>query len=334
MPLVIPLFISHRGCPHTCLFCNQERIAGADAVDSGAGIAATIATWLARSPSRRQQAEVAFYGGSFTCLPETEQEELLAGVAPALRAGEVGAIRLSTRPDCLDPARCRWLRERGVGMVELGVQSLDDGVLATARRGHSAEQSREAVAMLRAAGLAVGVQLLPGLPGESSRSFLRGIGEVIALRPEVVRLYPVLVLAGTGLARLHNQGRYRPLSLARAVVLVATGYQRLTAAGIRVVRMGLQPTPALAAALVAGPFHPAFGELVLARLWLRRLRARLALLRPGETLRVHVSHRDRSALAGMGGGNIRRLTELGYGGRLQIFSDRNMLRGTIRYVVG
>ncbi len=331
MPLVIPIFIPHRGCPHTCLFCNQEKIAGGDSTPEG-GVAATIDHWLARS-GEGQAAQVAFYGGSFTCLPRDHQEELLAAVQPALRTGRVTSIRLSTRPDCLDPGLCRWLTGQGVKVVELGVQSLSDPVLEAAGRGHSAEQSCAAVTLLRDAGLEVGLQLMPGLPGETSRSFLQTITQVIALRPDFVRLYPVLVVAGSGLEVLYRQGGYRPQSLGRAVALVARCHERLTAAGIRVVRMGLQPTPSLTAALIAGPFHPAFGELVLARLWLRRLRARLCRLRPKENLTVHVSHRDRSALAGMGGGNIRRLAELGYAGRLQIITDKTMARGSVRYAV-
>lgn len=332
-PLVVPIFISHRGCPHACLFCNQRQIAGEDSVGGGEGVAATIDSWLARAVPERCAGgvQVAFYGGSFTCLPKAEQQTLLTAVQPALAAGTVDAIRISTRPDCLDPGICRWLRQQGVAVVELGVQSLSDAVLAASCRGHTAEQSREAVAMLRAAGLAVGLQLMPGLPGESRRSFLRGVDEVARLRPDFVRLYPVLVVAGSALARLYQQGAYRPLSLGMAVALVAKSHQRLTAAGIKVARMGLQPTPALAAALVAGPFHPAFGELVLARIWLRRLRAGLAQLRPGETLTVQVSHRDRSALEGMGGSNRRRLAELGFAGRLQVISDRTLERGSIRY---
>ncbi|HSL40585.1 MAG TPA: radical SAM protein, partial [Desulforhopalus sp.] len=177
MPLVIPIFIPHRGCPHACLFCNQEKIAGGDSTHEG-GVAATIDHWLARS-REGQVAQVAFYGGSFTCLPRARQEELLAAVQPALRTGRVASIRLSTRPDCLDPELCRWLAGQGVRVVELGVQSLSDPVLDAAGRGHSAEQSCAAVALLRDAGLEVGLQLMPGLPGETCRSFLQTITQVI-----------------------------------------------------------------------------------------------------------------------------------------------------------
>ena len=330
--LVIPIFIPHRGCPHQCLFCNQEKIAGAAGGGPWPAVAEIIDEWLGRSPGHRQ-VQVAFYGGSFTCLPLDDQLALLAAVQAHIADGRVGCIRLSTRPDCVDKEICALLREFRVGVVELGVQSLDDRVLAASRRGHDSGRVAGAVALLRDAGLSVGLQLMVGLPGETRRSFLIGIDRVIALRPDFVRLYPVLVVKESGLERLYRDGGYRPLSVDGAVALCARGYGRLTAAGIRVVRMGLQPSESLAESLVAGPFHPAFGELVQSRLWLKKIRARLALLAPGEHLAIHISHRDRSAVAGNKKYNIDRLGQLGYAGRFTIVPDNGMERGNIKYVV-
>lgn len=333
MALVIPVFIPHRGCPHHCLFCNQEKIAGTGRGDGALpAIAAAIDEWLARSPGHAE-VQVAFYGGSFTCLPVAEQQAMLAAVRPYIEARRVSCIRLSTRPDCIDAQICRMLAEFRVEVVELGVQSLCDHVLKMNGRGHDAGQCRTALALLQDAGFRTGVQLMPGLPGETRKSFLQGINEVIRLKPEFVRLYPVLVVKDSGLEALYRQKRYRPLSLNEAVALTARAYRKLTEAGIQVVRMGLQPSDSLAANLVAGPFHPAFGELVQARLWLKRMRAGLARLKAGENLSIHVSHRDRSAVTGMGGQNLKRLEELGFAGRFTIVSDKSMERGSIRYVV-
>ena len=156
---------------------------------------------------------------------------------------------------------------------------------------------------------------------------------MIALRPDFVRLYPVVVVKESGLERLYREGAYRPLSVNGAVALCARACVKLAEAGIRIVRMGLQPSESLAASLVAGPFHPAFGELVQSRLWLKKIRARLALLAPGEHLAIRISHRDRSAVAGMKNQNINRLTQLGYAGRFTIVPEKSMERGSIDYVV-
>ncbi|MGB3223312.1 MAG: radical SAM protein [Desulforhopalus sp.] len=332
--LVIPIFIPHYGCSHDCLFCNQQKITGKGRKEKAVpiNIMANIDQWLARNKNRNQ-VQVAFFGGSFTCLPKQEQVELLSVVQPYITGKKIDTIRLSTRPDCIDSDVCKLLKEHNVGVVELGVQSLTDRVLQQSLRGHTAGQSRRAFRLLTEAGMQVGVQLMPGLPGETSASFLRGIDEVIDLNPSFVRLYPVIVVKESGLEQMYNAKKYRPLSLKKATVLTARCYDKLTRAGIEVVRMGLQPSPSLEKNVVAGPYHPAFGELVQSRLWLKRIRARLALLRPEEQLLIHISHRDVSAVVGMKKQNIKRLGTLGYSGCFTIVPDKNMARGSIRYAV-
>ncbi|MCP4341469.1 MAG: radical SAM protein [Desulfobulbaceae bacterium] len=333
MLLVIPIFIPHRGCPHDCLFCNQQKISGYDRDNTvQVAVAETIDQWLERNKSRRQ-VQVAFFGGSFTCLSAREQKNLLSAVQPYLEKGKVDTIRLSTRPDCIDPAVCELLKEYKVGVVELGAQSLSDKVLQKSLRGHTSEHVRNGFRLLKASGMQVGLQLMPGLPGESSASFLHGIDEVITLKPDFVRLYPALVVKESGLEKLYRLKQYQPLSLGKAIALTAKCYQKLTEAGIGVVRMGLQPSEALEESVVAGPYHPAFGELVQSRIWLKKIRTRLVLLGPQQKLHIHVSHRDISAVVGMKKRNTIRLEELGFSGRYKILPDKNMARGSIHYAV-
>lgn len=333
MALVVPIFLPHRGCPHHCLFCNQQGISGclgkSLTVDE---VRATIDLWLTRGG--REEVQAAFYGGSFTCLPLDEQRALLGAVQPYVASGRVHSLRLSTRPDCLDAGVCRMLLDHGVRTVELGVQSLDDQVLRESRRGHDGDQSRQAISLLQSWGFAVGVQLLLGLPGETRRSFLRGVTEIARLHPDFVRLYPLLVVEGSGLAERYQRGLYRPLSLGLAVALTAAAHQRLSEKGVRVVRMGLQPCRSLDENYLAGPYHPAFGELVRGRLVFRELRARLAGLRPGQHLQVHISHRDHGTVVGINGINLKRLGELGFSGRFTILPDKARARGSMDYVVG
>ncbi|MBB5349435.1 radical SAM protein [Desulfoprunum benzoelyticum] len=334
MPLVIPLFIPHRGCPHLCLFCNQHSVTAAgQAASDAAAIGDIIRTWIDRSPGR-DEVQAAFFGGSFTCLPQTEQERLLAAVRPFVDSGEVHSIRLSTRPDCIDAETCRFLRDHRVGIVEIGVQSFDDQVLRAARRGHTAADSRRAVELLQQAGITVGIQLMPGLPGETHRSFIAGIRQTIVLAPAVVRLYPAVVLRNTGLEEEWQAGRYRPLSLNQAVAKTARAKELLAAAGIRVIRMGLQPSAELEAGIVAGPYHPAFGECVQSRLWFKRIRRRLACLTQDEHLTIRISGRDRSAIVGRHRVTLRRLAALGYASLFTLEEDRRAARGSVEYIVG
>lgn len=333
MLLVIPIFIPHRGCPHDCLFCNQQKISGYDR-DSSAKVTASVIIdqWLERNKSR-DKVQVAFFGGSFTCLPEGEQREILSEVQSYIEEDKVDTIRISTRPDCINPAICDLLKEYNVGVVELGAQSMSDKVLLNSLRGHTSDHVRHALRLLRNFEIQIGFQLMPGLPGETSASFLRGIDEVITLKPDFVRLYPALVVKDSGLEKMYRTQLYRPLSLNKAIALTARCYQKLIEAGIEVVRMGLQPSESLEKSVIAGPYHPAFGELVQTRLWLKKIRAKLAGLGPQQKLRIHVSHRDISAVVGMKKRNMIRLGELGFSSRFKIFPDKNMARGSIRYVV-
>jgi histone acetyltransferase (RNA polymerase elongator complex component) len=333
MPFVIPFFIPHQGCPHQCLFCNQNSITGKSYADGDltSEIEKTLNQWL---PRRREPEEThfAFYGGSFTCLPRTVQQSMLETVQPWLRRGEIDAIRLSTRPDCVDRKCCAFLVRYGVRIVELGVQSLDDRVLQASLRGHTEKDCIDAIGHLREASLEVGIQLMPGLPLESRYSFMQTVKKAVVMQPSFARLYPALVVANSGLADLYKKGEYSPLSLEMAIALTAWARRCMSEAGIRVVRMGLQPSQSLENSLLAGPYHPAFGELVISRDWLKRTRKLLAA-NPGKKVKMSISPRDLSAFTGRKKANKKRLKELGLSDRLEIDVDQYMERGKIKHVV-
>lgn len=111
--------------------------------------------------------EAAFYGGSFTGLLTDLQTELFRPVDKLLAEGVIGSVRLSTRPDYIDAARLELLQAHGVKTVELGVQSLDDNVLAAAERGHKATDVYKAVSLLKQYGFELGLQLMVGMPGKA-----------------------------------------------------------------------------------------------------------------------------------------------------------------------
>ena len=333
MIYVIPYFIPHRGCPHQCLFCNQNVITGKNDpyLSLQEEIVETIEQWLA---TRKKAAEThfAFYGGSFTCLPEPIQNRMLEAVQPWLESGQIDVIRLSTRPDCIDNTVCTHLQGKGVGIVEIGVQSLDDIVLQASQRGHTADDCISAVRKLRCTSIEIGIQLMPGLPRETRKSFIETVQRVIQLQPDFVRLYPALVVKQSGLAELYKCGDYVPLTLDKAVILVSWARGKFLEAGIRVVRMGLQPTTSLEESLVAGPYHPSFGELVISRDWLKRVKAVLAL-NPGKRIQLTISHRDLSAFNGLQKKNQHRLETLGMKERIEVIVDRNIERGSLSYTV-
>ena len=265
---IVPFFIPHRGCPHRCVFCDQEKISGADgAIPSADQMLDRIREYL--GTSGLPAVEVAFFGGSFTSLPHSIQESLLVPLQPLLASGEVSSVRLSTRPDSLDTDRVGFLCRMGVKTVEIGIQSMDDGVLSMAGRGHDAAAVESAFACLREQGVSVGAQLMPGLPGDTAEKSLDSLSRVLEMGPDFIRIYPALVIAGTGLAQLHAAGMYQPLTLSAAISLCKVMLHRSLMRGIPVIRIGLQPTADLQrpGTVLAGPWHPAFRQLVESELF-------------------------------------------------------------------
>ncbi|MBQ6617917.1 MAG: radical SAM protein, partial [Phascolarctobacterium sp.] len=242
---IIPIFIPHAGCPHQCVFCNQKTISGQKTA-ALEGAKEQINRWLERvKPSVENEA--AFYGGSFTGLDITLQKELLALTDELLARKVIGSVRLSTRPDYIDDERLELLRNHGVKLVELGVQSLDDKVLAAAERGHAAEQVTNAVALLKKYDFKVGLQLMVGMPEQDFASVKDTVEKVLVLKPDIARIYPLLVIKGTPLAKNYEAGEFEPLSLEEAVEQAAYMYKKLSEAGIKIIRVGLQPDDELCA---------------------------------------------------------------------------------------
>lgn len=259
--LIIPVFLPFGGCPERCVFCDQNRISGAHKLPERAEVTDMINDYLStwKGAGRR---EVAFYGGSFTGLPEDLQELYLKCAGPFLADGRIDGVRISTRPDCVRSTTPVFLRDYGVDTVELGVQSMSDGVLEASGRGHTADDTRDAVALLKSAGMKVGVQVMPGLPGDTRETVLQTAVELAALEPDFARLYPTLVLRGTELERMFKSGEYHPWGLDEMVELCREALKIFEAAGVPVIKVGLHPTEELKRNLVAGPFHPSFRQLL------------------------------------------------------------------------
>jgi histone acetyltransferase (RNA polymerase elongator complex component) len=309
-PVVIPFFISHLGCPHRCVFCDQEKIAGARGVlPSADEMLDKIEQYRNSSPGR--EFEVAFFGGTFTALPIEDQHQLLATLQPLLASGHLGSLRLSTRPDAVNPETAAFLKAMGVRSVELGVQSMNEEVLRLSGRGHSARDTERAVRALQSERIEVGVQLMPGLPGDTEERSLASLEQVLALGPSFLRIYPTLVIAGTELAARYQAGSYQPQSLDQAVSLCKRMLLLARSAGVPVVRLGLQPTAELESpgVLLAGPYHPAFGQLVESELCFDLMCVLSAGIPVGSRVSVLAPLGRTSDLVGQGRRNLTRLAE-------------------------
>ena len=294
---VVPVFLPFRGCPVRCVFCAQDvqtGIAGAvqplaanqeapsqqaSNPQAGTGIAHVLREARHNLRQRHEQgqppAELAFYGGTFTALPEQELAACLDVAHEALEMGWISSFRCSTRPDRVDAATLERLRAAGCGVVELGVQSFADSALAASRRGYTGATALAACASVLEAGLKLGVQLLPGMPGHTPRHFAEDVPAALAVGADMLRFYPCLVLEGTGLAAMWREGNYTPWPLEETLDALAPGWLAATRAGVPVIRMGLAPEPGLAEAILAGPVDKELGGRVKGRALLLAVREAL-----------------------------------------------------------
>jgi len=306
---IIPVFVPHLGCPHQCVFCNQRRISGAQSPATGKTVREALEKGLAGIPAGPDVC-LAFYGGSFTAIPAGEQEELLGAALPFLRSGALASVRVSTRPDCVDGAALGRLARFGVKTVELGVQSMCPEVLRASKRGHTPEDAARAAALVRAAGFELVLQMMTGLPEDTPERSMETARRLIAMKPDGVRIYPTVVVKDTELYDLWRAGLYREHTVEDAVALCARLAELFGAAGIPVIRMGLNPTEELSAGgAAAGAYHPAFGELVRSRLYLAREAALLSDADRGKDVTLLVGRGRVSEAVGQRRCNVLALTE-------------------------
>jgi histone acetyltransferase (RNA polymerase elongator complex component) len=179
-----------------------------------------------------------------------------------LAVGEVSGIRVSTRPDAIDLRTVTFLKGMGVAIVELGVQSMADDVLQLSGRGHGSNEVRKAVSCLRDAGLAVGLQLMPGLPGDTPGKALESLHVLLELKPDFLRIYPTLVIAGTELEKLYEDGSYQPMTLVDAVNLCKVMLHEAAVSGVPVIRMGCSRLQCRTPNHCHQAVSPAFRQLV------------------------------------------------------------------------
>lgn len=274
---VIPVFLPMLACPHRCVYCNQFVISGQQKLPDIHDVVALIERNLATIPSECHK-RVAFFGGSFTCLPMQVQNRYLDVVQPYLQSRQIEGIQLSTRPDYIDDDILQNLKNKGVTLVELGAQSLDDDILSRCSRGHTVEDVRRASELIRSYDLELGLQMMIGLPGDTLETALRTAELIVAFGASCTRIYPTLVVEGTALAEDYQSGSYLPLTLEEAVEWCKELYGYFTAHDVKILRMGLHPTQDLRDGehLLAGPFHVSFKELVLTALWRDRIAAQIA----------------------------------------------------------
>lgn len=323
----VAIFVPHAGCPYACSFCDQRRISGQGQVPTSQTVRKTAEQALRDLGGRAKDSELAFFGGSFTAMDRDIMHELLEAAQDYIGEGKLSGIRVSTRPDAVDEEVLGLLKAYGVTAVELGAQSMDDAVLEKNGRGHTARDVRKAAAGIQKAGLSLGLQMMTGLYGDTDEGARRTAEELAALKPDTVRIYPTVVMEGTPLADWYLEGRYMPPGLWETVALCAGLLDFFEERRIRVIRVGLHAEASMQEHRLAGPWHPAFGELCENERFFCRAERRLSGREPG-CYCIKTNPKDQSKMTGQKKRNLARLQELGFS--CKVVPEEGIEKGELR----
>lgn len=320
----IPIFVTHLGCPHMCVFCNQRTIAGREAPDFSK-VGDEIEAALSSVDTSAQEAQIAFFGGSFTGIDREDMLYLLSVGKKFIDDGRVKSIRISTRPDYIDDGIIEILLRYGVRAVELGVQSCSDKVLQICERGHSAEETYAAAKKITDAGLEFYGQMMTGLPGSTAEDEVFTAREIVRMGAVGARIYPTVVFRGTRLAEMARAGEYVPLSQEENVERAERVFEVFQAAGVNVIRIGLQSSETLTSGeeVACGEYDEAIGEMVIARYFEKKLRA-LITSKNEKNITVYVNPRRISCAVGYRGENRKKLTAENGLSSLKILGDEKL----------
>lgn len=294
-----PFFLPMASCPRRCVYCHQGEITGVDEALSPASVRDALFSLAVPH-------EVCFFGGSFTCFPRELREAYLDAV---LSAPPGSSVRFSTHPQCVSRDVLDELRRHPVSMIEIGVSSLNDDVLSACNRGYTGRFALSVMSDIMEREYPLGVQLMLGLPGQSGESELEDLRRIASLVEEgkspavTLRLYPCLVLDGTPLALAMSRGEYTPLTLEEAVLRAGESLFEARRLGFAVQRVGLHETESLSKSVIAGPHHPAFGEMA------RSVALIKTLLEASPEGPWYVEKKDTSLLLGHGRFGLSRLSE-------------------------
>ena len=330
---IIPIFVPNLGCPNDCTFCNQRKISGQTTNVTAKDVKETIEYYLKNFKDDHKYVEVAFFGGSFTGIDKDVQIELLEAANEFIKAKKVNSIRISTRPDYIDKDILKMLKKYHVRTIELGVQSSNNYILDKSKRNHTFEDVVKASKMIRRRGFVLGHQMMVGMAESTEHDEINTAKDLIKLKPKIVRIYPVLVIKGTELARQYASGEYTPLTVDQAVERCKELSYLFAKHKITVIRIGLQNTDEICdpsqdgSDVLAGPFHPAFRQLVEGAMWYDALSEKIKNINTKvKKVEIVVNPEDSNNVIGHKKVNIERLKDF-YDIDVIIKSDENEKRG-------
>ena len=252
---VIAVMIKPVSCPYTCIYCPTSALAAksytgfepaalrarSNDFDSFKQVSSRLAQLKAIGHDP-QKCELIVMGGTFNAQPFGYQKSFVKGaydafnefesktLAQSMEANETARHRVigltfETRPDWASPRQIAQLLDFGATRIELGVQSLDDRALVKAKRGHGVRETIAATKNVKNAFLKVGYHIMPGLfstPAKDERMFRTLFGKP-EFQPDMLKIYPTLVMPGTKLFELWEKGEFEPYGDDKAAKVIARG---------------------------------------------------------------------------------------------------------------
>ena len=307
----VSIFVPHNGCPQKCSFCDQRKITGCVSQPTEKDVASAIEIALDSLKEKSKDAEIAFFGGSFTAIDREYMTKLLESTKDYIHLFK--GIRISTRPDAVNDEILTLLKSYGVTSIELGAQSMSDKVLDANDRGHSAKDVENASALIKKYGFSLGLQMMTGLYKSTPEDDIYTAERFISLAPDTVRIYPTVVLEDTRLAELFAVGEYTPLDVEGSVELCSKLILMFEKAGINIIRVGLHASDTINSRMVGGAYHPAFRELCENKIFFDVICAELERKKvPKGDVSVFVNSKNLSKAIGQKGINKNKLTDMGY----------------------
>lgn len=211
-------------------------------------------------------------GGTFTSRPREYQvdfvkrcfEAMNGEVSPSLEEAQAAnetaghrciGMTIETRPDAMTEEQVALSMALGMTRVEMGVQILDEAILRAVNRGHGLQAVIDATRVAKRSGLKVCYHVMPGLPGSSPEKDLESFRRMFddpVFRPDMLKLYPTLVVKGTKLYDMWARGEYRPYTTEEAVEIMAE-MKRLVPPWVRIQRIQRDiPVPLIEAGVDKG----------------------------------------------------------------------------------
>ncbi len=306
----LSIFIPHEGCPNDCSFCNQRKISGQETSVTPSEVFSICDEFLPKENAKNF--EVAFFGGSFTALKRENMISLLKAVQPFIKENRANGIRISTRPDAINDEILEILKEYNVTSIELGAQSMQDEVLLLNKRGHTQSDVYASAKLIKEYGFNLGLQMMTGLYGQKNylEYAVDTANKFIEIRPDTVRIYPTITLKDTLLESFIKSGEYIMPSLDESVEICSVVAKMFQNEGIKIIKLGLHAQSEVEKGYVAGPYHPAFSELVFSKIYFDKIKEKLDINNKKYTVYVHKNRLSQAR--GQKKSNIEKFKNLGF----------------------